>query len=402
MKSPADPRLANNILDNRRRFHPQVEMLEDRLAPDATPSYLLSLVAYLPPRYSGNALLSGGPLRNQGIGLSGSVEILSTNRSQTQFGNEGLSRSAATSLVIDTGPFSASTFVVGISSGTGPTVYMVWVGAHSAGAGLSSIDVASSSSGTSNSIFVVAAGQAATVQTGPIIVAANAAPVALTSVALEGGGGSQQVSAPRDVSAVVSTRATAAAAIAGQFIGAQTAGVSPLAEGSEKVIDAPDITTAMSISNLPDSAAAHGSAAAVEVAPPRAVPESAPGLKEVIIAHPVTGKASLPGAFAVLGGESSGREGNPSVSAAAGSPAKDAGEPGFARAQRKALALGLRYLYPRLTDEEIAQAVGVSRRTLFRWEEYSALKRAQRSLWRLPNGSKDADGNLEAWEDEVE
>src|SRR5438034_909513 len=49
---------------------------------------------------------------------------------------------------------------------------------------------------------------------------------------------------------------------------------------------------------------------------------------------------------------------------------KDTGLTASAAAQRKALALGLRYLYPEITDDEIAQAAGVSRRTLFRWEEY--------------------------------
>lgn len=71
-------------------------------------------------------------------------------------------------------------------------------------------------------------------------------------------------------------------------------------------------------------------------------------------------------------------------------------------ARRKALALGLRYLYPDLTDDEIAQAAGVSRRTLFRWDEYMTLKKAQRELYKRPRGYKDRDGNLEAWEEEDE
>jgi hypothetical protein len=71
-----------------------------------------------------------------------------------------------------------------------------------------------------------------------------------------------------------------------------------------------------------------------------------------------------------------------------------------AAAQRKALALGLRYLYPDLTDDEIAQAAGVSRRTLFRWDEYMTLKKAQRELYKRPRGYKDRDGNLEAWDED--
>jgi hypothetical protein len=71
-------------------------------------------------------------------------------------------------------------------------------------------------------------------------------------------------------------------------------------------------------------------------------------------------------------------------------------------AQRKALALGLRYLFPDMTDDQIARAAGVSRRTLFRWAEYTTLKKAQREQYKLPRGCKDKEGNLEAWTDEDE
>jgi hypothetical protein len=71
-------------------------------------------------------------------------------------------------------------------------------------------------------------------------------------------------------------------------------------------------------------------------------------------------------------------------------------------AQRKALALGLRYLFPDMTDDQIARAAGVSRRTLFRWAEYTTLKKVQREMYKLPRGSKDPGGNLEAWTDEDE
>lgn len=78
---------------------------------------------------------------------------------------------------------------------------------------------------------------------------------------------------------------------------------------------------------------------------------------------------------------------------------KDAGL-AQAAAQRKALALGLRYLYPDMTDDEIAQSAGVSRRTLFRWEEYTTLKKVQREVYKRPRGTKDREGNLEAWTEE--
>jgi hypothetical protein len=83
------------------------------------------------------------------------------------------------------------------------------------------------------------------------------------------------------------------------------------------------------------------------------------------------------------------------------SAVKEAG-PARTAAQRKALAVGLRYLYPDMTDDQIARAAGVSRRTLFRWAEYNTLKKAQRELYKLPRGFKDKDGNLEAWADEEE
>lgn len=70
--------------------------------------------------------------------------------------------------------------------------------------------------------------------------------------------------------------------------------------------------------------------------------------------------------------------------------------------QRKALALGLRYLNPDMTDDAIAQAVGVSRRTLFRWEEYVTIKKALREVYKRPRGYKDRQGNIEAWIDDDE
>ncbi len=91
--------------------------------------------------------------------------------------------------------------------------------------------------------------------------------------------------------------------------------------------------------------------------------------------------------------------GNENSSRAVGDQA--AGLPQTA-AQRKALAVGLRYLFPVMTDEEIARAVGVSRRSLFRWEEYRKVKQALRTMSNRPRGHKDRDGNLEAWTEEDE
>jgi hypothetical protein len=90
-------------------------------------------------------------------------------------------------------------------------------------------------------------------------------------------------------------------------------------------------------------------------------------------------------------------------SAADSSPAdeKDASA-APAAAHRKALALGLRYLYPNMTDDEIAQAARVSRRTLFRWDEYVTIKKALRGGHRRRRGFKDRQGNLEAWIDDDE
>jgi hypothetical protein len=82
-----------------------------------------------------------------------------------------------------------------------------------------------------------------------------------------------------------------------------------------------------------------------------------------------------------------------------GLPSAAPNTPGLTQtaAQRKALALGLRLLYPDMTDDEIARAARVSRRTLFRWEEYRRLKIALRKMSKRPRGYKDRDGNLEAW-----
>jgi hypothetical protein len=73
---------------------------------------------------------------------------------------------------------------------------------------------------------------------------------------------------------------------------------------------------------------------------------------------------------------------------------------GQKRAHAKALALGLRALDPELTDEQIAKEAGCSRRQLYRWNEYRALKKLLCESGRIPHGSKDRQSGLEAWADE--
>jgi hypothetical protein len=73
---------------------------------------------------------------------------------------------------------------------------------------------------------------------------------------------------------------------------------------------------------------------------------------------------------------------------------------GQTRAHAKALALGLRALDPELTDEQIAKEAGCSRRQLYRWNEYRALKKLLCESGRIPHGSKDRQSGLEAWADE--
>lgn len=65
------------------------------------------------------------------------------------------------------------------------------------------------------------------------------------------------------------------------------------------------------------------------------------------------------------------------------------------RGQDKACALLL--AYPHWPDKRIADAVGCSRTTLYRWPRFQAARAAQRG--QLPRGSKTKDGHLEAWHD---
>jgi hypothetical protein len=69
---------------------------------------------------------------------------------------------------------------------------------------------------------------------------------------------------------------------------------------------------------------------------------------------------------------------------------------------KKELAVGMRLLHPDWTEQRIAKAVGVSRQTLYRWPAYDAARKAVIRLRSLPTGSKDRDGNMEAWYDEDE
>jgi hypothetical protein len=62
-------------------------------------------------------------------------------------------------------------------------------------------------------------------------------------------------------------------------------------------------------------------------------------------------------------------------------------------------ALALLVKHPGWSQVEMAEAVGVSRTTLYRFKKYQAAREVlQTGRAEIPCGSKDADGNLEAWE----
>lgn len=66
-------------------------------------------------------------------------------------------------------------------------------------------------------------------------------------------------------------------------------------------------------------------------------------------------------------------------------------------AEERALALLVRH--PEWTQTKMAEAVGVSRQTLYRFSQYQTAREALESgRTDIPRGFKDADGNLEAWE----
>jgi hypothetical protein len=55
--------------------------------------------------------------------------------------------------------------------------------------------------------------------------------------------------------------------------------------------------------------------------------------------------------------------------------------------------------HPDWSQVEMAKAVGVNRTTLYRFSRYQAAREVlQTGRADIPRGSKDADGNLEAWE----
>jgi hypothetical protein len=144
-------------------------------------------------------------------------------------------------------------------------------------------------------------------------------------------------------------------------------------------------------SAVPDPFAAAG--VRTDGAAPAAPAQVSPIQVGVAVPWPATVSPSLGNLLLQLGA------GNGTVAGSAAE--KESGLPATA-AQRKAMALGLRYLYPDMTDDEIAQTAGVSRRTLFRWEEYTTLKKALRDVYRRPRGFKTREGNLEAWDEEDE
>jgi hypothetical protein len=69
------------------------------------------------------------------------------------------------------------------------------------------------------------------------------------------------------------------------------------------------------------------------------------------------------------------------------------------RPSKETLALVTLAKHPDWTDAEIARNVGCNRTSLYRWRKYTqARELVEQGRNSLPTGSKDRDGNLEAWE----
>jgi len=65
-------------------------------------------------------------------------------------------------------------------------------------------------------------------------------------------------------------------------------------------------------------------------------------------------------------------------------------------------ALALLVKHPDWTQGKMAQAVGVNRQSLYRFKRYQAAREAlQGGRAEIPRGSKDKDGNLEAWDSDT-
>jgi hypothetical protein len=67
-------------------------------------------------------------------------------------------------------------------------------------------------------------------------------------------------------------------------------------------------------------------------------------------------------------------------------------------ASKETLALAALANHPEWTDAKIARAVGCNRASLYRWTKYQQARAIlKEDKKRLPRGSKDDKGNLEAW-----
>lgn len=73
--------------------------------------------------------------------------------------------------------------------------------------------------------------------------------------------------------------------------------------------------------------------------------------------------------------------------------------PGRAELSKETRALALLAQHPKWTDTQIAAAVPCNRTTLYKWPMYKAARKTlKQGRWEKPRGTKDGDGNLEAWQ----
>jgi len=68
------------------------------------------------------------------------------------------------------------------------------------------------------------------------------------------------------------------------------------------------------------------------------------------------------------------------------------------RLNKAAVALAIKTQHPEWTDKQVCEAAGCSRFTLYRSEQYQAVKAMMKSAkYDRPTGYKDAKGNIDAW-----
>ena len=67
---------------------------------------------------------------------------------------------------------------------------------------------------------------------------------------------------------------------------------------------------------------------------------------------------------------------------------------------KESQAIALLKDHPDWTVTKIAETIGVSRTTPYSWEDFKKAKEAmEQGRCDIPRGSKDKDGNMEAWDD---